>query len=234
MIRRRAQAGQLEAAASLPAAKRPGPGSFPVQQAKRLGPWLLFFGLLFWRWHAPLFTTIPGYGDALEVAWGIRWYATALTTPGVALGFYANAFYPEGWQVATFAYGPALLLPLAGLSGLGGVAFAYNAGAILTQIIAFAGTLRLGRLFTGSLLVATLVALLYTFWGFRWVRAFGHMNILLGSALLPWIAWSLERGMRSNRCFSRWALLAGLFWALAVSAALYFIWIGGLIVLVWL
>ena len=111
---------------------------------RRVLPWVPFLVLLAWGWPVDdVFHAVPSYQDALEVLWGIEWYGAHF--PDRDLLFYPLLFHPEGWHVATFAYGPAVFLPLLPLFRWGGAAFAYNAGALLSLFVAFAGMFRLAR-----------------------------------------------------------------------------------------
>ncbi|MCU0502826.1 MAG: hypothetical protein MUC51_13870, partial [Anaerolineae bacterium] len=221
----------------------------------RLAPWAVFAALLVWGWRGQnLFHDIPTYGDVLELMWGISWYGDALRA-GVDPAVYPLAFYPGGWQLATFgqSVGPALFLAMLPLHWIAGAAFAYQVAVLLTFVLAFGGTLALAGRFMGRL-GATVVALLYTFWGFRWFQTLGHLNFLLGSACLPWMVWALERflqkssaSIRAHTCtgaeaqhgrkWSRpilWLFLVGVAWAAAIAGSMYFIWIGGILLAGWL
>jgi len=94
----------------------------------RFAPWLLFAAFLVWGWRGQnLFHDIPTYGDVLELMWGVSWYDDALQM-GVNPALYPLAFYPGGWQLATFgqSVGPALFLVMVPLHRLGGAAFIYQ------------------------------------------------------------------------------------------------------------
>jgi hypothetical protein len=210
----------------------------PVQ---RVTPYLLLAGILV-------------FGCTLQ------WYAGAiLGRHGLAV--HPLTFFPQGWHLATYAIGPGALLPLLPLHWLGGPAFAYNVGALLTFVIAFIGMRRLARSLLNDF-GATLAALLYTFLALRWYATAGHMNTLLASALLPWMVWTLERGLApapppgltgdapaegsraspdavdaasgSRSKGLGWFALAGLLWALAITSSGYFVWIGGVLMATWL
>jgi hypothetical protein len=197
------------------------------------GPWLLFAGILIWGWRTTdLFQTVPSYGDVLEGLWATTWYAEMLSA-GRSSAVYPQAFFPAGWHVATYAWGPANFVLLLPLYAIGGAAFAYNVATLITFGLAFAGMLALADRFV-SRLAATVVALLYTFWGFRWYNIIGQLNIGLGSALLPWMIWSLERGLESPERGWRWCALAGALWAVSISSSPYFLWIGGILMVGWL
>ena len=207
----------------------------------RLASWATFAALLVWGWRGQnLFHDIPTYGDVLELMWGVSWYDDALRT-GVNQALYPLAFYPGGWQLATFgqSVGPALFLAMVPLHRLGGAAFAYQVLTLLTFALCFGGMLALAGRWLDRL-GATVAALLFTFWGFRWFQTIGHLNFLLGAACLPWLVWALERFFQSQSAFIRvhlrpifWLALAGVVWATAIAGSMYFIWIGGLLVVGW-
>ena len=75
-----------------------------------------------------------------------RWYDGALRGQHGFL-VYPLAFFPAGWHVATFAGGPFLFVVLLPLYWMGGAAFAYNVATLLAFLVAFAGMLKLARLF---------------------------------------------------------------------------------------
>jgi hypothetical protein len=196
-------------------------------------PWLLFLAILAWGWRAwDLVHAVPAYEDTLEVLWIARWYADALHgLHGVRL--YPLTFYPAGWHITTYGEGPSMLLLLLPLYWLGGAAFAYNVAVLLTFVLAFAGMLRLARPLVGNF-GATIAALLFTFWGFRWYGIIGHMNILIATALLPWMLCFVERACSSHRRARIWLALAGVLWALMIISSPYFVFLGGILLLVWI
>jgi hypothetical protein len=168
----------------------------------------------------------------MEVLWATQWYGDALRFHHSA-SLYPLIFHPVGWQVATYAGGPVMFLALLPLYWMGGAALAYNVITLSTFLVAFAGSFTLAQRFV-SRLPATITALLYTFWGFRWFRVAGHLNVAIASALLPWMLWSLEQALSSPTRSRRWFLLAGIFWGVAASSSPYFVFIGGLALLVYL
>lgn len=203
-----------------------------IKFAELIAPWALFLALLLWGWRVKdLFHAIPAYGDVLEVVWGIAWYSDHLLDR--KLWFYPLIFHPEGWQVTTFSFGPLVFIPLIPLYRAGGAAFAYNVATLACFFIAFAGMYRLAQSHTRSTFVAIVASLLFTFWGLRWLRIGGHLNILLGSSMLPWLVWSLERAFYSQHRSKRWFILVGVLWALTIANSLYFLWIGGLVIVGW-
>jgi hypothetical protein len=202
--------------------------------ARRLAPAAVFVLFLAYQWRfADLAGRIPAYGDVLEYLWVIDWFLDGLRS-GAGLSLFApHIFMPEGWSLATFANGPiifALALPIAALTN---AAVAFNVVQLAAFFIGYFGAYRLGRLVAGQG-AAILVALLYLLWGGRWLRTAGHLQMLLGSALFPWIILCLERALADRPGRLRWAAVAGLLWGLAITSSLYFIWIGFFLVAAWL
>jgi hypothetical protein len=161
--------------------------------------------------------------------WALSWYGDAVRS-GHSIAVYPLAFYPGGWH---YAENLLMLLALLPLHWLGGPAFAYNVGILATFVVAFAGAYKLGRRFLerGP---ATIAALLISFWGFRWFHTIGHLNILIGSALLPWILWTLDRALSTPARSRRWLLLTGVLWAASMSGSMYFAWLAGVAVALWI
>lgn len=189
------------------------------------------FMAYYWRIYNPA-TTIPAYGDVLESLWGIDWLLQTIRSGSGSLLFNPSVFMPEGWSSITFAHGPGIFLLATPLAALTNAAVAFNAIQLASFLIAYTGAYRLGRLVAG-LTAAVLMALLYLLWGGRWIRLTGQLNILLGSALLPWLLFCLERVVTTRR-WRWWAVAAGFFWAIPISLSLYFIWIGFFAVGAWL
>lgn len=212
-------------------------------EARRSGWWsaaarylpvvaFLAFLLYYWRIY-DLGGRMTGYGDALEYVWATGWFRQGLQNgEGIRL-FVPGVFMPEGWSLATFANGLgvfALAVPITFV--LNGAA-AFNILVLLSFVVAYVGIYRLVRLTAGRG-VAALMGLLYLLWGGRWLRISGHLHILLGSALLPWIILCLEGALKGGRRWWLWATAAGLLWALAISFSMYFIWFGLFLVAGWL
>jgi hypothetical protein len=199
--------------------------------ARLIIPWGLFFVFLLSGWRMDdLFHTVPAYGDILEFLWGTLWYDKAFTQH-ISPFFYPLVFYPAGWQVSASANAPAVFMILLPFYYFGGAAFAYNVVALLALFVAFAGMYRFARCLTTAF-PATIAALLFTFWGMRWVRIEGHLNILIASALLPWILWAVERGLHSARR-KTWFVVVGLLWALSIAVQFYFVFIAGVLLAGW-
>jgi hypothetical protein len=200
----------------------------------RLVPWIPFWVLFAWGWRVRNpFTHIPAYGDVLEVLWGIEWYHRSILIQHTSPLFTPLVFHPLGWHTATLAYTPVLFLLALPIRELGGLAFAYNVLAVLALVVAFAGAFRLARLFL-SWEMASIAALVFTFWRMCWEWVGGHLNMTWISGLLPWMAYGIERAKQSERHAQwRWVAVTGLMWGIMVNFALYGIFIGALAFLLW-
>jgi hypothetical protein len=185
---------------------------------------MIAFLVYYWRIHN-FAARVPGYGDVLESLWAIEWFSGGWRDGSGSLLFNPTVFMPEGWSLATFAYGLGMFLPAVPLAALTSAAAAFNVLQLASFFIAYLGMYRLGRL-VARRAAAVLAAILYLLWGGRWVRLSGQLNILLGSALLPWLIWFLDRSLTDRQRWQRWALAAGVVWGIMISFSLYFIWIG--------
>lgn len=200
---------------------------------RRLAPWAAFLLILAWSWRVyNLWNHIPAYGDALEVAWGFRWYYESLFVNHISPLFDPLIFHPNGWHTVTLAHTPLLfflgsLLIKAGAS----VALAYNLLALGSLVIAFAGTRRFLRLYAGEF-AAVCAALAYTFLDARWTRVGGHFNMLFATSLLPWFLVEVVRLQSGKvekwqgdvvlrRVVIRRVVTAGILWAGMVHFSLY-------------
>jgi len=196
----------------------------------RAWPAAVLGAMLAWGWREQdFFRSIPHYGDTLEMMWALSWYGDAIRA-GQTIALYPLAFYPGGWH---YSENLVMLLALLPLHWIGGPAFAYNIGVLFTFVLAFVGTYKLARGFVerGP---ATVASLLVSFWGFRWFHNIGHLNILIGSALLPWILWALDRALRTPGRSRGWLVLTGVLWAASMSGSMYFASLAGAAVAVWI
>ena len=179
---------------------------------KRVWPLLLLIAFLIWGWrNQSLRASIPQYGDTMEMMWVLSWYGKAIPA-GTGITVYPLAFYPGGWHYSENLY---MLLGMLPLHWLGGPAFAYNLVVLLTFIGAFFGAHLLASEFLDRL-PATIAALLIVFWGGRWFHTLGHANILIGSALVPWILWTLNRSLHARQHRLAWLVATGVLWALSM------------------
>jgi hypothetical protein len=201
-----------------------------VTALKRVWPGAVLLAFLAWGWRAQdLFHSIPSYGDTLVFTWALSWYGDAIPAHQ-SIAVYPLAFYPGGWPYAEDFF---MLLAALPLHWIGGAAFAYNVAVLLTFLVAFLGAYKLGRRFVGQL-GATVTAVLFTFWSLRWSQNIGHLSILIGSALLPWILWSLEKAFSAvGRARAWWLVLTGVVWAISMFGSMYFALIGGVAVVAW-
>jgi len=183
--------------------------------------WLPFLLVWLWGMRYNPWTQVEAYGDLLEVIWGADWYVAHLSQFRNPL-FAPDIFYPTGWHTAAFSQSAGLLLPL-GLLGLFLPNIAvYNGVMLAAFIVAYLGMRRLLRLYVDEPWLIILVALLYTFWGFRWGRKGGQLNLIWLSSLLPWLVWILLR----EGAVRRKVLVAGILWGIIVNFTLYGLWMG--------
>ncbi len=196
----------------------------------RLFPWICFWGVFAcgWRIRNP-FVTIPAYGDALEVIWGIQYYNNSLFVQHIFPLFTSLLFHPLGWHTATLAHTPIFLLVAMPIYKLAGAAFAYNFLVITALVVSFSGTFRFVRLYA-SRLPATFAALAFTFANMRWLRIGGHLHILWASSLLPCLAWAVEATRRRTQWpVGKAVWRIGLIWGIMINFSLYSIFLGGLV-----
>lgn len=202
--------------------------------AEALIPWFCFWVFFAWGWRVQnIFTHLPAYGDVLEVLWGIRYYYDTLMVKRSSPLFTSIVFHPIGWHTPTLAHTPLLFLLSLPLNALGGSAFAYNLLAVLALVVSFAGMYRFAQLFV-SWPTAVLAAVVYTFWRMVWGRVWGHLHTEWMSGLLPWLAYGLMRVRCSHESRQlKWVLFAGLIWGLMINFALYGVFIGAFVFLLW-
>jgi len=198
--------------------------AYAAGNVRRIMVWAPLLLILFWAARYNYLTEIPGYGDALELLGSVTWYANALRTGQNPL-FAPFIFYPSGWHTGTLAHTPALLLPMAAASFVLPILLVYNLTVLLAFPVAYAGMQRLVGRYVAPLWVSILLALIYTFWGMRWLRFYSHVNVTWMTALLPWMAWFLVADLTPRRRV--WG--AGIVWGLAIMASLYGIWLGALV-----
>ena len=171
----------------------------------------------------------------METIVSATWFSDALASGQNPL-IYPYNYFPEGWRVGSHSISVLLYLALVPLVRIGGGAFAYNVAMLFTCIFGFAGALLLARRHLTPL-PATVVALALTFWSMRWgVALEGRLNIFLAAAILPWMLWGVERAFAASSRRRRfgWLLLVAVFWAVAFNLSLYFVFIGGIMLALWM
>jgi len=184
---------------------------------RQIGPWVVFLVFFAWGWRVRNpFTHVPAYGDVLEVLWGIEWYYDSILVHHSSPLFTSLVFHPLGWHPATLAFTPvlfALSLPLRALSS---TAFTYNALAVLSLVIGFAGTFRFIQLFT-SRPGAMAGAAVFIFEQACFFRISGQLSIAWMLSLLPWMARELELARRSQSSWARHLAIAGAIWGAIIK-----------------
>ena len=219
--------------------EKPSSASFRRRLARlapEVLPWVAFLVFMLWAWGTrDIFRTVPFYGDAMETVVSATWFSDALAQGQNPL-IYPYNYFPEGWRVGSHSVGALLYLVLVPLVRIGGGAFAYNVAMLFTCAFGFAGALLLARRHLTPL-PATSVALAITFWSMRWGAAMeGRLNVFLAAAILPWMLWGAERAFAasSRRRRAGWLILVAILWAAAFNLSLYFVFIGGIMLALWM
>lgn len=204
-----------------------------LRLAERLLPWAAFIVAMLWVWRTrDPFHSLPAYSDGMETVVGLAWFDDAIRH-GRNLLIYPLNYFPEGWRVATHSSSMITYVLLLPLYRLGGAAYAFNLAILFSSLLAFAGTYLLARNYLNRL-IAILPALMFTFGALRWYQAAnGRIPLLIGSACLPWMLWSLERAFRTEQHRKGWLALAGVLWALSLMFHQYFGFMGGICLAVW-
>ncbi len=205
--------------------------------SKRAGqvlPWVLFLAYMIWAWGPrDLFRTLPHYADALETAVVAPLVSDALAAGRNPLLYLLN-YFPEGWRVGSHSTSILLYVILAPLTRLGGGAFVYNVTTLFACVLGFAGALLLARRHLPAF-PATVVALAMTFWGMHWSETVeGRLNYFLAAALLPWMLWDIEKAFAAERRHYLWLFLVGALWAFTLNLSLYFVYLGGIMLGLWM
>ncbi len=206
----------------------------------RLAQWIgwgLFILFLAWFWRIyDLFGAIPAYGDALEVVWGIEWYAQQLSA-GASPFFYEGVFHPAGWQVGTLAHAPLIFLLAQPFNWIGGSNFAYNMLCLLPLVIAFVGAKRFFSAYDDAprhfwqQIAIVLGALVFTFVTTRTNRVNGHLHIYWATSLLPLMGVMIARWQQRETNEVRHAMTAGLLWGIMLNFSLYMLFLAPLLFL---
>ncbi len=182
-----------------------------------------------------LFHFVPAGPDTLEVLWALQWYREAIGK-GQSPFFYPLAFAPMGWHTANLAHTPVLITLILPWAILGGEAFAFNIFGWISMTLAFGGAYRLGLRRSQDPWIAAATGMAYALLNtaYAGLREFGgHLHIMAGLALMPWLVIELERSRAQGwRGAALWR--AGVLWGLAASMHLQMLVIGGIPVLVYI
>ncbi|WP_322799317.1 hypothetical protein [Thermoflexus sp.] len=195
---------------------------------------LLWLAFLKTAWPASdLFRSVPPGPDTLEVLWALRWYREALGN-GQSPFFYPLAFAPLGWHTANLAHPPPLIGLMLPWAVIGGEAFAFNVFGWIAMTLAFGGMYRLSLRRSRDPWIAVAAGMAYAFLNtaYSGLREFGgHLHVMGGLALLPWLILDLERARAQGwRGPSRWR--AGVWWGMAALMHLQMLPIASIPVLV--
>lgn len=165
-----------------------------------------------WVWGRP-------YEDAFESIWYLDWYAQALFELKVNPLFHPGIFYPGGWDLRFSVLPPVYPALFAPLTRVVGSVTAYNLILMLSCATAAYGAFMVGELVGANWWGSVTAGVLFAFFPQRQVYLAGHLNLLLGSMWLPWLAYGLLRGVRSSAHRTSWFALAGAAFGLSVAGA---------------
>lgn len=196
---------------------------------------IIWFVFLRSAWPAAdLFHSIPKGPDTLEVLWALQWYREALGK-GQSPFFYPLAFAPMGWHTANLAHTPFLIGLMLPWAILGGEAFAFNIFGWIAMTLAFGGAYRLSLRRSRDPWIAAAAGMVYALLNtaYAGLREFGgHLHIMAGLALIPWLVLELEYCHAQGWKGSAW-WRAGALWGIAGSMHLQMLVIGGIPVLIY-
>jgi hypothetical protein len=163
-------------------------------------PWLWISALVA-ALNAPLLAHLathvvgsPG-DDAFEVLWIVDWTRESLFERRASPLVAPDVFWPEGWHLAGSSQPLWWIVLLAPLAELLGSTSAYNLALLATFVVLGVGAYRLAREVTADPIAAAVGALALVVAPVLTMRKAGHLNVLLGSAALPWLALHARRAL---------------------------------------
>jgi len=177
------------------------------------------------------------FDDAFEVLWQLRWMQSAAFNQHVQPFYTPDVFYPQGWYTASGAQPGWYFLTLAPLTRMLGPTVTYNVVQLATFVIAGFGVYLLAYSLTRHRLAGLIAGCVYIVAPVITVRQGGHLHTLLGMQWLPYAVLlahhALETPNKSTATSTRggrgrWALLAGLAFALVILGSWYFLFIATL------
>ena len=181
-----------------------------------------------WPLAGNLSRQVPAPGDSLPNAWILGWVAER-TAHGLQGVWDAPILYP---YTNTLSFGEPLFgiaVPLAPLYWLGANAlFIHNIAVLASFVIAGTGGYVLGRDLTGVRVAGALSGTIAAFLAYR-VGHLSHVQVLM-AAWLWWVVWAVHRYF-DGPTLAR-ALRAILFFILLGLSSLYWIYAGGIAVVI--
>jgi hypothetical protein len=173
------------------------------------------------------------FEDAFEYVWYLEWYKRALFDLRVSPLFHPGIFYPGGWDLRFAAFPPIYPALLAPLTAWVGPVASYNLAVMGACIFAAYGTYALARAFGGNRFGAIIAGLAFAFLPQRTVYLGGHLNFLTGSMWLPWLLFALVKVREKEQWRLWWAAFAGMAYAMSIAGSWHFIFLSGMLLLIW-
>lgn len=172
----------------------------------------------------------PIQGDGWLEVEQFWWYKHSIFDLGISPFFDSKFFFPTGWNIITGSHSPSLIIPTIPLTLIFGPIAAYNTVMALGYLLAAAGTYALIYQLTNDRLAGILGGIAYAFSMTRLFRIGGHINVLVGSAWIPWMFFCIEMGRmaENGRKQTRWFALAGVFYAAAILSYFYYVYIAAI------
>lgn len=190
-----------------------------------------------WVWHAiallvpvplallltyPVITEpavrVPGWaGDNIVYIWLID-HLREVVVNGAALFFDPHTYYPLGYNVASIELSLANSVLVLPFTLLFGPVAAYNAALLLSFMLTSYGMFLWARSITHNHLAALLCGIACAFLPFRIAHLPGHLP-QMATQWIPLCFFAIERALSTRRV--RWAVVAGVFFALNALASWY-------------
>ena len=174
----------------------------------------------------------PAPGDNFYYAYNFWWFRHALLDLGVSPFFNPNLFHPFGYNILSSAEttlsNVALSWPV---NVLCGQIMAYSVVVLSSFVLAGLGTYLLVLYLTGNRKAGIIAGATFAFCPQLVTNAAGTLP-LVGIQWLPFLFLFLEMALQERR--SRFAALAGLFYALASLSSWYYAYMMALFVVVYL
>jgi hypothetical protein len=160
-------------------------------------------------------------GDNLIQVWKLWWFKHAVLDLGTSPLHVPLVFAPEGFEFARLSATWANLVLALPLTSLWGPVAAYNGIVLISFVLSGFGTYLWVWRLVGSRSAGLVAGLVFAFCPYRMAHLPGHMA-LMATQWLPFLLFAVEAWGRTRK--PRYAILAGLFFALNAWAAWYYLY----------
>lgn len=143
--------------------------------------------------------------------------------------------YPEGWNLAYCDISPATIFMALPFSLAGGPALGYNAIVLVSFVLSGMGAYLWVYRQTRSVAAGLVAGLIYASAPHRMARwSSGHLNLLVGSAWLPFYFMSLDGLLRMRTWSWRPVVSSALLLGLIGLSTLYYLYMGGIVTVIYI